>query len=198
MFLIVLGGTLTVGAGLLAAASYSEGTLVAFRTTAQVIAWLLVLATLVALRGLPRATVGEISAVAVAFLSGMAMLYLSYVEWAEIPHPAISHAAAGVLPIRQPDYKLIDEPPPVAAPASARLAVAPVAAAVAPPRAPEDPCSSLAGVESLQCRRCGDKLGVAWMVCQERARLEYCEGRAAEEATCPSAIPSASLHSPPG
>ena len=41
---------------------------------------------------------------------------------------------------------------------------------------------------------CSEKLGISWIVCREQARLEYCEGRQADEATCPSAIP----YSPPG
>jgi hypothetical protein len=96
----------------------------------------------------------------------------------------------------------------VAVPAAASVAV-PAAASVAVPAAAKeppsprrevvDPCSSLGGLEALQCKRCGDKRGVAWLLCQERARLEYCEGRSAGEALCPSAIPAARTdHVPPG
>jgi hypothetical protein len=62
-----------------------------------------------------------------------------------------------------------------------------------------DPCSSLPGVDALQCRRCAQKSGLAWLMCQESARLEYCEGKAADEALCPSAIPAATTEQvPPG
>jgi len=175
MFLTALAVSLALGAGLLAAASYSEGTLIALRTAAQGIGWLLVLAAVVGLTGRRRAGFGKLGAATVAFLSGLAVLYVAYFEWGQVPDAPIRHAAAEILPARELVYK------------------APLAS-IASPQAAADPCASLTGVDSLQCRRCAEKLGVAWIVCQESARLEYCQGRQDDEATCPSAIP----FSPPG
>lgn len=209
MFLFLLGGSLVLGAGLLATASFSDGTLVTTRTAAQLIGWLFVCAILLGWYGLRRARFGEISAATVTFLSGVAMLYVSYFEWGEIPAAPIRHAAAEVLSAREADYKLIDDAPPVVTLAAAQFITAvarrdapaarpaepqrpakKVVAGVIPPRALEDACASFTGIESLQCRRCADTSGVSWIVCQERERLEYCDGRQADEASCPSAIPS--------
>ena len=52
MFLTLLGGTLLLGASLLAAANYTEGALLAVRSAAQVIGWLLAGAALVGLLGM--------------------------------------------------------------------------------------------------------------------------------------------------
>jgi hypothetical protein len=203
MFLFLLGGSLVLGTTLLAAASFSDGALLAFKTAAQVIGWLFVCAILLGsyarasrgegLRGLRRASFGEISAATVTFLSGVAVLYLAYFEWGEIAPAPIPHAAA--------HYKWIDSPAPVITLAAAQFVTAveqrsPVkktAARIVPAQAP-DACASFSGVESLQCRRCAEKSGVAWIICQESARLEYCGERKGDEATCPSAIP----YSPPG
>jgi hypothetical protein len=54
---------------------------------------------------------------------------------------------------------------------------------------PSDACTTLSGVESLQCNRCSGKLGFARLTCQESVRLEYCESELGDERTCPSPIP---------
>src|SRR5688572_6699537 len=82
MFLTLLGGTLLLGASLLAAANYTEGALVAARTAAQVIGWLLAGA---ALLGLQRTSWQKLGAAAVALSSGTTLLYVSYFQWSEIP-----------------------------------------------------------------------------------------------------------------
>jgi len=232
MVLTLLGGSLVLGTGLLAAASFSDGALVAFRTAAQGIGWLFVCAILLGSyarasrgegrRGLRRAGFGEISAATVTFLSGMAVLYVSYFEWGEMPRAPISHAAAETLPAREADYKLIDNPPPAVTLASAQFipVVArkgaselwpadqrlpeqrrverqsprkELVAGIVSARARGDACASFSGVESLQCHRCVNESGLSLLMCQERARLEYCEARQGVEPTCPSAIP----YSPP-
>lgn len=212
MFLLVLGGSLIFGAGLLAAASYSEGMLLAIRTAAQSIGWLLLLATVVGLSGLRRRAFGQLGAATVTLLGGLAVLYVSYFQWGTVqetmqgtmqaavpdasipPIPPVRNAAAAAerLPEYEPVYKATLANLEIIAPAPAPIKkVSPVPAAA-------DACAPLTGVESLQCRRrCAEKTGVAWIVCQESARLEYCEGRQ-DEAACPSALPSANLYSPPG
>jgi len=179
MFLTMLGGSLALGAGLLAAASYSEGTLVALRTVAQVIGWLFVFSTALGLEVLRRGHLGGIIAAAITLACGLGMLYVSYFQWEEIHDRAMRHATAEVLAPHPLDYKLL---PPAA------LAAKPTLASLETP-APAGACAALTGVESLQCRRCGGKLGLAWIACQESARLEYCEGRPVDEASCPSPIP---------
>lgn len=199
MFLTMLGGSLALGAGLLAAASYSEGTLLALRTAAQVIGWLLLSSTVVGLEVLRRGHAGGIAAAALTLACGLGMLYVSYFQW-EGMHE-LRHAVAESPPVSELDYKRID--PAVLAPAAtlASMAVpapavrqdsppaqATLAQPVPQPRA-ADACASLTDLESLQCRRCGGKSGIAWIACQESARLEFCEGRPVDEATCPSPIP---------
>lgn len=208
MFVILLGGTLVFSTGLLAAASYSEGALVAVRTAAQVVGWLFVCAVLLAqaLRA-SRASPGELGAAVVTLFSGVALLYLSYFQWGEIPAAAPADYAAAAEPLPLPawksDYKFIDYPGAVATLARTQLlanaperlpATKEVVAAVATPPPVQDRCSALPAVAALQCRRCADKSGLRLVVCNETARLEYCADRPSDERTCPSAIPD----SPPG
>lgn len=205
MFLTVLCGTLAFGAGLLAAVSYGDGALVAARTAALTIGWLLLLATLIGVHGMRRARPPELGATAVVFVSSIGVLYLSYFNWIELPKAAMPHAVVEALIEIDTDVKLIRTD---ALSASAMRASFPVVTSVAlpqlakasppalmhkPPRPHEevaDSCSSLGGVEALQCRRCGGERGLSWVACQESARLEYCQGRYADEAACPSPIPA--------
>lgn len=194
MFLLVLGGSLVFGAGLLAAASYSEGTLLALRNVALVIGWLFVLASTVGLASLRPGSFGKLGAATVTLLSGTAVLYVAYFQWDEALEAPLRHAAAETFPAHEPVYKAMLASMPVVSPAIPLEPKARRKDASAPTHAAADPCASLSAVESLQCRRCAEKLGVAWIVCRESARLEYCQGREGDEATCPSAIP----FSPPG
>jgi hypothetical protein len=194
MFLIILGASLTLGTALLAVVSFTEGALVTSRTAAQVIGWLFVIAALVGLAGLRRARRGETCAVGVTLCSGLVVLYMSYFfEWNALPHAPIGHAAAEALSAQTVAYKVIgpvvrpaEVQEPAKAPAPRRTLVA-VALPVSPMA---DACSALTGVESLQCDRCSDKAAFAWMACQERVRLEYCDSEVGDERTCPSPIPS--------
>jgi hypothetical protein len=206
MFLTILGGSLALGAGLLAAAGYSEGALLAARTAALTIGWLLLLATLVGVQGMRRGRLAEIGTTVVVFVSGAGVLYLSYFQWSELPAIPVRMAVAEVLPEEEFDLNLVAAEPLAASPTFvslpvvARIAVPPAVKEPPPPRKEaRDPCLSLGGLESLECRRCAGERGVAWLLCRERARLEYCEGTSADEALCPSAIPAAATeHVPPG
>lgn len=196
MFLILLGASLTFGAGLFATVIYTEGALLTLRTAAEVIGWSFVLATLVGLTALRRVSLGPICAAAVTLCSGLAVLYMSYFfEWNERPSPVIRHAAAAETFTLQPvayTYKVIE---PAMRPAEVQTAPRrQTAAAAQPVSLVTDACSALTGVESLQCNRCAEQLGLSWVMCQERVRLEYCESEAGDEPTCPSPIP----HSHPG
>jgi hypothetical protein len=212
MFLTLLGGSLALGAGLLAAAGYSEGTLLAARTAALTIGWLFLLATLIGVQRMRRARLAERCATTIVFLSGVGVLYLSYFHWSELPDVSVQLAVADVLPEQEVDIQLVaPEPlatsaafvslPPVARVATPKPAAEPRLPSVQKPSPPkEEPapkeergnrCSSLSGVEALRCKRCGDKRGLSWVACQESARLEYCAGRHGDDAACPSAIPAA-------
>ena len=205
MFLFLLGGSLTFGAALLAAVIYTEGALLALRTAAQVIGWLFVFATFAGFVGFRRASFGRLSAATVTLCSGVAVLYMSYFfEWNELPRaairhaaaePAIRHAAAETFYVRTVPvaYKVIE---PVMRPAEVPEVVKvpqprrKPAAAVRPVTLAANACSTVTGVESLQCDRCSDKLGFAWVTCQESVRLQYCETELGDERTCPSPIPA--------
>ena len=201
MFLILLGASLTFGAGLLATAIYTEGALLALRTASEFIGWLFVLAALAGLMSLRRPSFGAICAASVTLCSGLAVLYMSYFfEWNERPSAVIGHAAAAETLSLRPvayTYKVIE---PVMRPAEVQEAPrqeAPrrkIVASAQPVSLVKDACSALTGVESLQCSRCGEKLGFSWVMCQESVRLEYCASGAGDERTCPSPIP----HSHPG
>ena len=92
MFALLLGSALALGAGLLASASLSEGALVASRTAAQVIGWLLLASPLVALGRLQR-RLTELSAAGIAFSAGAAILYVAYFEWGTPPSFPEANAA---------------------------------------------------------------------------------------------------------
>lgn len=180
MFLLVLGGSLVLGAGLLAAASLSDGTLVSLSTAAQSIGWLFVLATTVGVASLRRGDFRQLGAATVTFLSALTVLYVTYFDSGEVPTVPISYAVAEPLPAMPVVYKVIEsEPLPAVVPIATKqvplVANKRVTAVVSPDPA-VNPCEA--------------QTGLAWIVCRER----YCEGREADEATCPSAIP----FSPPG
>ena len=206
MFLTVLGGSLALGAGLLAAAGYSDGALVTTRTAALTIGWLLLLAAVIGVQGMRRGRLAEIGTTLVVLVSGVGVLYVSYFDWTELPEPPFSLVAADVLPESEMDMKLDAAEPLAASAGLGSSAPALARAVIAPPTADkplaEDqpvlyPCAQLPALEALQCRRCAGKSGFARLMCHESARLEYCEGSSAE-AVCASAIPSANLDSPPG
>lgn len=122
MFLALLGGSLVSGACLLAAASFSDGALVASQTAAQLIGWLLVLSPLLAFARLRR-SLAELGVASIALSTGTAVLYVSYFEWsaANPQGPMAAHAANIV-----PGPAIVEVPAPVApmvAPALPALAV---------------------------------------------------------------------------
>ncbi len=196
MFLIILGGSLALGASLFVAASFTAGSFVSVRTVAAITGWLFVLATLGCLLGLRQSSFARLTAGAVTFCSGLLLVYVAHFEWTAIrPMPA---AYATAKPLHA-DPKLIQAP---ALKLAAALGMSETAAweraKTAPPIKPiyavaSAPCA-VTGIESLQCLRCSEKSGVALLVCRESARLEFCEGQHFADATCPSPYP----HSYPG
>ena len=196
MFLILLGGSLTFGAALLATVIFTDGALVALRTAAEIIGWLLLLATVAGLVGMRRASAGPLCAASVTLCSGLAALCMSYFfEWHEVPRAPMRLAAAESFYVRAVPvaYKVIE---PVMRPAEvAEVVKVPQprrkpAAAARPVVLAANACSTATGVESVQCDRCSDKLGLAWVACHESVRLQYCETELGDERTCPSPIPA--------
>jgi hypothetical protein len=173
MFLLVLGGSLVLGAGLLVAASLSHGTLVTLGTAAQSIGWLFVVATVVGVASLRRGDFRQLGAATVTFLSALTVFYVLDFESDAVPNAPIRHAVAEPLPALPVVYKVIETVP-------VATKEIPVVVRVATPEPAREPCAA--------------ETGLAWIVCREKARLEYCEGREGDEAACPSATP----FSPPG
>lgn len=209
MFLILLGAALTFGAGLLATAIYTEGALLALRTASEFIGWLFIVATLAGLMSLRRASFGAICAASITLSSGLAVLYMSYFfEWNERPSSVIRYAAAAETFSLQPvayTYKEAIEPvmrheaeveehtgaaaKPAAPPRKIVASAQPASLAAQPVSRGAGACSALTGVESLQCNRCAEKLGLSWVMCQESVRLEYCESAARDVNACPAPFP---------
>lgn len=177
MFVLMLGASLTFGVAVFTAAMYSEGALLALRSAAYIIGWLCVLATAVGFLGLRHAGVVRVSAAALTLCAGAAALSMAhFLEWNE-PAP---------VPIRLAKAETVQARPVIEV-ASFR---APAPAAVVRPTAhAASACTTLRGVESLQCNRCSEKLGVARVTCHESVRLRYCETELGDERTCPSPFP---------
>jgi hypothetical protein len=194
--------------GLCVYASQSAATLISYKTAVQISGWLCLAAVLVGF--CPRVArnrrhLGEVTAAATAFFAGVAMLYLSYFQWSELPTalaapvaaksapgvwnpaesaaPAVawsrsSAAAGGSAPI-------VPRVAPVAPrlaqqPAEPMVAAAPVSVAAVPmaalPVAKEDGCASLTGLSRF--------------FCQERLGRESCGSQDDADSTCPSVIPA--------
>ena len=107
MFLILLGGSLALGATLFLAAMSTAGALLAVRTVALIVGGLFVLATLGCLLGLRQSSFARLTAGAVTFCSGLLLVYVAHFEWNAIrPMPA-AYAAAEPL---HADPKIIQAP----------------------------------------------------------------------------------------
>lgn len=197
MFLFALGGSLALGAGLFAIASFSEGALLATRTVAQVIGWLFVLATIAGAAVLRRSDFAGITAMTVTLGSGLLLLYVTHFDWSELRTMPAAYAA---VELRQQELKLIEAPSPTLAAALGMKEIVipdmPKPEARKPLLGPI-PVLALPGamvkdfptLEAVQRSRCSEKAGLAWLICQESARLEYCESHQYDLATCPSPIP---------
>lgn len=198
MFLFMLGGALTFGTALFAVATYGDGALLATRTVAQIIGWLFILASVAGAAVLRRSDFAGITAATVTLGSGLLLLYVTHFDWSELRTMPAAYAATE----RHAELKVIQDPSPALAAALGMKevvipvmpkgeAVKPLLAVVALPGGPigKDLPGAFTSVEALQQSRCSEKVGLAWLMCQESVRLEYCQTRASDEATCPSPIP---------
>ena len=189
MFLFMLGGSLVLGFSLFAAASYSAGTLIAARTAAEVIGWLLMLAALAGAVALRQPNLGKVTAASVSLCCGLLLVYVAHFEWTEVAHAA----ALAPLPVRS-ELKVIEAPSPALA---AAMGMKEIPAAASPAFAFEKPIAlekpiltaATATLTPKPKDACHDKVGLAWFFCRESARLEFCQTRA-DDAACPSPIPA--------
>ena len=175
MFLFMLGGTVALAASLF----------VAPRTAIQIIGWIFVLATLAGAVLHRGRRLGEITAATVALGSGLLLLYVAHFEWSEVRVLPGLHAATQARPLQ---LKVIEAPTPALAAALGRneIVVPPM-----PKAHSEMPLLAVATFASPAAAKdsCSARSGFAWLICKERARLEYCEGRPHDQAICPSPIP---------
>jgi hypothetical protein len=206
VFAVLLGVAFAVSAGLCIYASQWADAWLSFRTAVQISGWLCVLAVLAgfcARVARNRRDLGEVGAAATGFFTGAAMLYLSYFQWSELPAqpppaPVVAKTAPTVWnPAEHRPRARLSASAGGTGPEVPRIAwqrPPEVVAAGAPAVSPaalvaDDPCYGLTGAASLQCARCSSESGLAWLFCEERARLEYCRARDDMDAECPSVIP---------
>jgi hypothetical protein len=205
VFAVMLGLAFAVSAGLCVYASQWADAWLSFRTAVQFSGWLCILAVLAgfcARVAHHRRDLGEVGAAATGFFTGAAMLYLSYFQWSELPAapaaPIVAKTAPALWnPAEQPPRAKLSASAGGTAPEAPRIAwqrPPNVMVAALPPAVPaalvaDDPCYGLTGAASLQCARCSSESGLAWLFCEERARLEYCRARDDMDPACPSVIP---------
>jgi hypothetical protein len=104
-FAVLLGGALVVSTGLCVYASQSAGALFSFRTAMEISGWLWLLSVLVGFSARVarhRRHLGEVTAAATAFFTGTAMLYLSYFQWSELPAAPAAPLAVKTAPAWNP------------------------------------------------------------------------------------------------
>ena len=191
-----------LGAALIAAACLFAS--LPLRNAAPLVAWLCIVALLLAwcVRATRNAgthaarTVGQVAVLVTVCFLGASLVYRSDERMqvrSALPAPkavaqpklAASAASAAERPQRR-----------AARPKVLQAALAPLspisqaAAGSSVPAAFEDACASLTGAASLQCLRCANEAGVWRLLCQEKARLEYCQRREGTDSLCPSVIPA--------
>ena len=200
-FVVLLSAALIGSVGLCVYASQAADAFISYRTAVQISGWLWLVAVLLGFCArVPRNRrhLGEVTAAATAFFTGVAMLYLSHFQWSELPTapagpvasksaPRVWNPAAGAPPILAWSPKssaaaggsaaVVARPPPLAweSPAQPMTVAAPLQIA-AVPAVKEDACAAQTGLSRL--------------FCEERTRLERCGARNDADPGCPSAIPA--------
>jgi hypothetical protein len=163
-----LTGVALIGsAGLCVYASQSAGALFSFRTAMQISGWLWLLAVLVGFSARVtrnRRHLGEVTAAATAFFTGVAMLYLSYFQWSELPTAPAAALAVKTAPVWNP-------------------------AASVPPTVAWSRSSAAAGGSAPAAPRVATAAAVPVAV-EERSPREYCGARDDADPACPSVIPA--------
>jgi hypothetical protein len=130
----LLSAAVVASVGLCVYASQWAGALISYRAAVEISGWLCLLAVLLGFRARVarhRRQFGEVTAAATALFTGVAMLYLSYFQWSELPTAPAAALAVKTAPVWNPAARV---PPAVAwsrssaaAGGSAQVAAAPVA-----------------------------------------------------------------------
>jgi hypothetical protein len=129
-----------------------------------------------------RAPFGYV-APAMALLFAAALAY--YLTHSTLPD-TVPEAARNPAPLVQPE---VAEPPKMAVSRAPVRKVTRAKRAAAPPKVA--PAAQLfAAAEPLVEDACASATGFSWLLCQEGARREYCDGREGLEPGCPSVIPA--------
>jgi hypothetical protein len=189
-----------LGAALIAAACLFAS--LPLRNALPLVAWLCIVAILLAWcaratrnAGTQVRTVGQAAVLVTICFLGASLVYRSEDQ---VPMPAPDPTPKTIdLPRFAPPAEITPEKPRRSAtrPKVVHTALGPFAttsrasAGSTAPAQLDDACASLTGVASLQCLRCASEAGVWRLLCQEKARLEYCQRREGTEPLCPSVIP---------
>ena len=217
MFRIFLGAALALSGCLWALAIHSGGSVLEFRTAAQIFGWSCLASILLGFLAVAGRTQGFrhhgrpslalVGASVITFLTGVVVLYVSYFEWGDPPRWIDAQAETATASADWQQHLKFAEKPlavstdfrPTIATSTPQAKVqekhrAPKEVVAAPAPQPRvelnNPCSSPSGIASLQCMQCGHETGLSRLMCDLKARGEYCEGREGSDPACPSVIPS--------
>lgn len=189
-FAVLLGAALIGSVGLCVYATQAPGALIRYRTAVQISGWLCLVAVLIGFCArVPRNRrhLGELTAAATAFFTGVAMLYLSYFQWSELPTAPAGPVAAKSAPrVWNP---AASAPPALAWSPKSSAAAGGSARAVPAALPPTAVAVPVAAVPVAKEDACAAATGLSRLFCEERARLEYC-GTHDDDAACPSVIPA--------
>ncbi len=189
-----------LGAALIAAACLFAS--LPLRNALPLVAWLCIVAILLAWcasatrnAGTQVRTVGQVAVLVTICFLGASLVYRSE-DPVQVQAPAPTPKTID-LPIFTAPAEIAPEKPRRSAtrPKVVHAALGPLAstshasAGATAPASFDDACASLTGVASLQCLRCANEAGLWRLLCQEKARLEYCQRREGLEPQCPSVIP---------
>jgi len=191
-----------LGAALIAAACLFAS--LPLKNAAPLVAWLCIVALLLAwcVRATRNAgtqtvrTVGQVAVLVTVCFLGASLVYRSDERMQvrpALPAPktvAQPKLAASAASAAEKPHRRAARPKVLQAAFAPLSSISQAAAGSSVPAAFEDACASLTGAASLQCLRCANEAGVWRLLCQEKARLEYCQRREGTDSLCPSVIPA--------
>ncbi len=180
-FAVLLSAAVVASVGLCVYASQWAGALISYRAAVEISGWLCLLAVLLGFSARVarhRRHLGEVTAAATAFFTGVAMLYLSYFQWSELPTTPAAPLAVETAPVWNPA-------------ASVPLTVAwsrPSAAAGG--SAPAAPRVATARTAEPLVVPAPTQVAAVPVAVEERSRREYCAAPDDADPACPSVIPA--------
>lgn len=185
MFAISTAASIALGGLFWAWSLHGGDPLLAPRDAARLFGWLCMACTSVglyfALRGESAYDRGPalVASLAITFLTGCVVLYLSYVQW-DPPIALADAAVTSALPERK-----LDAPAPAEKAARPPRPAAPRVKAAQAKASSPGACAGLRRLAQYQCLKCQGKSGFSGFLCEENARGEYCAGRDGSEPGCP-------------